>query len=48
MHEGGFSATGDFRATNKGSCIQDYFRCVSTALATGLERGEVGACCRTR
>jgi len=45
---GGFSATGSFRATNKGSCIQDYFRCFKTSLFGGMEKIEVNKCCKIR
>jgi len=45
---GMFSATGTFRATNKGSCIQDYFRCRKLSNQKGLEGQLAKECCLER
>ena len=45
---GMFSATGTFRATNKGSCIQDYFRCRKLSNQKGLEGQVAKECCLER
>ena len=45
---GMFSATGSFRATNKGSCIQDYFRCRKLSRQQGLEGLVAKECCLDR
>lgn len=48
MTEGGYSATGDWRVSNKGGCIQDFFRCVNTAARLDMRGEEVKQCCRAR
>ena len=45
---GMFSATGTFRASNKGSCIQDYFRCRKLSNQGGLEGELAKNCCLER
>ena len=45
---GMFSATGTFRASNKGSCIQDYFRCRKLSKQQGLEGQAAKECCLER
>ena len=45
---GMFSATGTFRATNKGSCIQEYFRCRKLSNQQGLEGQVAKDCCLER
>ena len=48
-YSGGFSARGHFRASNKGSCIHDYFRCFKTALVTQmLDKTQANKCCKER
>ena len=43
-----FSATGFSRASNKGHCIQDFFRCCGLARAAGLDTQQFRSCCKQR
>ena len=45
---GMFSGFGVSRASNKGACNHDYFRCVGRASKQGLEKQEVKSCCTER
>lgn len=45
---GMFSGFGYFRASNKGLCHHDFFRCLKAARKQGLELKECKACCQER
>jgi len=45
---GMFSGFGVFRATNKGGCNHDFFRCCKAARDMGLDGSEIKSCCNKR
>jgi len=45
---GMYSGFGVFRATNKGGCNHDFFRCCKAAREMGLDGSEIKSCCNQR